>query len=103
MQVSLLSAIYCTTDEKAIFRGIASRLTAGLCGGVQDVLPLCALCGESFLPAERLPRMITWMHGRKEVKIALLFSTNAVGSLDCFRGGDHNLHHRTTADSRKPL
>jgi hypothetical protein len=24
MQVSLLSAIYCTTDEKAIFRGIAS-------------------------------------------------------------------------------
>jgi hypothetical protein len=55
------------------------------------------------LPAEHLPRMITWMLGRKEVKVALLFPTVAVDNLDRFRGGDHNLHHRTTADSRKPL
>ena len=73
---------------------------------MQDVLPLRvlgALCGESFLPTERLRRMITCTLRRKEAKIALLFPTIAVDSLDRFRGSDHNLYHRTPADRLKPL
>jgi hypothetical protein len=73
---------------------------------VQDVFPLRvlgALCGESLLPAERLRRIITCTLRRKEVKVALLFPTIAVDSLDRFRGSDHNLYHRTPADPLKPL
>ena len=40
---------------------------------------------------------------RKEVNVALLFPTIAVDSLDCFRSGDHNYHHRTSTDHHKPL
>jgi hypothetical protein len=47
--------------------------------------------------------MITWMLGRKEVKVALLFPTIAVDNLDRFRGGDHNYHHRTPTDHHKHL
>jgi hypothetical protein len=72
----------------------------------EDVFPLYVLgasYGESFLPAERLRRIITWMLGRKEVKVALLFPTIAVDNLDRFRSGDHNYHHRTPADHHKHL
>jgi hypothetical protein len=69
-----------------------------------SALPAVILRGtRDFLPAEHLPRMITSMLRRKEVKVALLFPTVALDNLDRFRGGDHNLHHRTPADSRKPL
>lgn len=43
------------------------------------------------------------MLGRKEVKVAHLFPTIAVDNLDRFRGGDHNYHHRTSADHHEPL
>jgi hypothetical protein len=72
----------------------------------EDIFPLYVLgasCGESFLPAERLRRMITCMLRRKEVKVALLFPTIAVDNMDRFRGGDHNYHHRTSADYHKHL
>ncbi len=48
-------------------------------------------------------RVIKSMLGRKEVKFALLFSTIALDNLDRFRGGDHNLHHRTPADHHEPF
>ncbi len=53
--------------------------------------------------AEFKTRMIKSRLGRKEVKFALLFPTIALDNLDRFRGGDHNLYHRTPADHLKPL
>ena len=61
-------------------------------------------CGSpAFACIESKTRMITWMLGRKEVKVAHLFPTIAMDSLDCFRGSDHNYHHRTSADYHKHL
>ena len=69
-----------------------------------QVPPQLERCGgTAFACIESKARMITWMLGRKEVKIALLFPTIAVDSLDRFRGSDHNLYHRTPADRLKPL